>query len=50
MILINAREPVYHRYEGGSAIGTVRLLVISAVVFARDRGDPHLAGLLAVPG
>jgi len=33
MLLINSKEPVYHRYEGGSNIGTVRLLVISAVVF-----------------
>lgn len=34
MLLINSQEPVYHRYEGGSTVGTVRLLVISAVVFA----------------
>ncbi len=34
MLLINSREPVYHRYEGGTTVGTVRLLVISAVVYA----------------
>lgn len=33
MLVINAREPVYHRWEGGSIGGTVRLLVISAVVY-----------------
>lgn len=34
MMLINAKEPVYHRFEGGSAGGTVRLIVISVVVYA----------------
>lgn len=33
MLVINAREPVYHRWEGGSIGGTVRLFVISAVVY-----------------
>lgn len=34
MVVINAKEPVYHRFEGGSMGGTVRLLVISVVVYA----------------
>lgn len=34
MLVINAREPVYHRFEGGTLGGSLRLLAISAVVFA----------------
>jgi uncharacterized membrane protein len=34
MALINAREPVWTRPEGGSLTGDVRLVVIGAVIFA----------------
>ncbi len=34
MVVINAKEPEYERYEGGSTAGTVRLVVISVVLYA----------------
>lgn len=34
MALINAREPEYTPYEGGTRAGDIRLALISAVVFA----------------
>lgn len=34
IFVINAAEPEYTPYEGGSTAGTVRLIVISLVVFA----------------
>ncbi len=34
MLVINAREPDYTPYEGGSTAGTIRFAIISAVVFA----------------
>lgn len=34
MVIINRAEPSWDRYKGGSVAGDIRLLVISAVVFA----------------
>ena len=34
MVVINRSEPDYQPYQGGSTVGDIRLVVISAVVFA----------------
>jgi len=34
MVVINRSEPDYQPYQGGSVVGDIRLLAISAVVFA----------------
>lgn len=50
MLVINAKEPVYHRFEGGSLGGTVRLFVISIVVFAVIAGIHAWIGYWPFPG
>jgi uncharacterized membrane protein len=50
MALINAKEPVYHRFEGGSAGGTMRLLVITLVVYAVIVGIHWGLGVRPFPG
>ncbi|MDU8944598.1 NnrU family protein [Ovoidimarina sediminis] len=50
MRIINASEPVYHRFEGGSLGGTVRLLVITVVVFAVIGGIHTWLGYRPFPG
>lgn len=50
MRIINAAEPVYHRFEGGSLGGTVRLIVISLVVFAVIAAIHNWAGYWPFPG
>ena len=50
MLVINAKEPVYHRFEGGSMGGTVRLCVITLVVFAVIAGIHAWIGYWPFPG
>lgn len=50
MVVINSREPVYHRFEGGTIGGTVRLVVISVVVFSVIAGIHTWLGYWPFPG
>jgi uncharacterized membrane protein len=50
MIVINAKEPVYHRFEGGSKAGTVRLAVISVVLYGIIAAIHTWLGVWPFPG
>lgn len=50
IMVINAKEPNYTPWEGGSTAGTIRLLVISLVVYAVIAGIHTWLGYWPFPG